>query len=178
MTVILTTAFLCVTASAVSVDGDGAAPTRAVRVLGDTPVGYQPPPPPVPTDGEPPQIVKITGGADGGAPVEPRPLWGLDATVYSGNLKYITPYKSERMIAYDQTGDGVLFAAFTVPNGDTAHIYRSTDGGNNWTYWNGIRHTGNVWSSSLSLRRETRTSFSSSPRARPATATSMWAAGR
>ncbi|MBM3332539.1 T9SS type A sorting domain-containing protein [candidate division WOR-3 bacterium] len=51
------------------------------------------------------------------------------------------------MIAYDGTSDGVLFAAFTVQNGDTAKIYRSTDGGNTWAYWNAISHAGNVLSS-------------------------------
>lgn len=147
MIVMLAVALLCVTALAVSSDGDGATPTRAVRIPGDIPAGYQPPPPPAPTVGEPPQIVEMTGGADGGAPVEPKPLWGPDATVYSGNIKWLTDQKSERMIAYDQTEDGILFAAFTVPNGDTAHIYRSTDGGNNWALWNGIRHPGNVLTS-------------------------------
>jgi hypothetical protein len=144
MIVILAVALLCITAWAISADGDGAAPTRAVRVPGDIPAGYQPPSAPAPTQGEPPQLIEMT---DGGAPVEPKPLWGPDATVYSGNIKWLTDQKSERMIAYDQTEDGILFAAFTVPNGDTAHIYRSTDGGNNWALWNGIRHAGNVLTS-------------------------------
>lgn len=135
---------MCVTAWAISADGDGAPPTRAVRVPGDIPPGYQPPSAPEPTQGEPPQLVEVT---DREEPSEPKSLWGPDATVYSGNIKWLSDQKSERMIAYDQTTDGILFAAFTVPNGDTAHIYRSTDGGNNWAYWNGIMHTGNVWSS-------------------------------
>jgi len=152
MTVVLAAVLLCVTAwaipapkaAALSADGEGAGPTRAVRVPGDIPAGYQPPPPPAPTEGEPPQLVEMT---DGKAPVEPRQLWGPDATVFSGNIKYTTPLGSERMIAYDQTSDGILFAAFTVPNGDSANIYRSTDGGNNWAYWNRVRHAGNVLTS-------------------------------
>jgi hypothetical protein len=152
MIVMLAAALVCVTAwvipglnaTPLSSYGEGAAPTRVVRVPGDIPAGYQPPPPPAPTQGEPPQLIEVT---DGGAPEEPKPLWGPDATVYGDNIKYINPLKSERMIAYDQTENGILFAAFVVPNGDTAHIYRSTDGGNNWALWNGMRHPGNVWSS-------------------------------
>lgn len=51
------------------------------------------------------------------------------------------------MIAYDQTHSGILFAAFVVANDDTMRIYRSTDGGSTWNYWNGVLHTGNVLSS-------------------------------
>ncbi len=132
---------------AISADGEAAAPTRTVLVPGDIPAGYEPPPPPAPTQGEPPQLVEVEGEAESGGPAEPSPLWGPDVTVFDGHLKYITPLKSERMIAYDGTSDGVLFAAFTVQNGDTAKIYRSTDGGNTWAYWNAILHAGNVLSS-------------------------------
>lgn len=129
------------------VDSDCAAPTRVVRVPGDVPAGYQPPPPPEPTEGEPPQVVDMSTGADSQEPCDPQPLWGPDVTVYTGDLRSPSPPRAERMIAYDQTKAGMLFAAFAVPNGDTAHIYRSADGGNNWAYWNGIRHTSNVLTS-------------------------------
>jgi hypothetical protein len=162
MIVILAAMLLCVTAWAVpdanapdqartaasrpaaALSSEDAVPTRAVRVPGDIPAGYQPPPAPAPTLGEPPRVIQMT---DGGAPVEPRPLWGPDAIVYTGDLRGPSPTGAERMIAYDQTEDGILFAAFVVPNGDTARIYRSTDGGNNWALWNAIMHAGNVWSS-------------------------------
>ena len=51
------------------------------------------------------------------------------------------------MIAYDQSQDGTLYAAFVVPNGDTAWIYRSTDQGSTWAKWNGIYGPSSVWSS-------------------------------
>ena len=150
-----TAMFLCVAAwavpisdvqrpVAVSADGEAASPTRVVREPGDIPAGYQLPPPPVPTEGEPPQI---TEGTDVETPMESNPLWGPDATVYDDNIKYITPLGSERMIAYDRSSDSTVFAAFTVPNGDTARIYRSTDGGSNWAPWNLVYHTGNVLTS-------------------------------
>jgi hypothetical protein len=167
MIVVLSVVLLCVTAWAVpdanapdqaraatprpatsmSLDGVGAAPTRAVRTPGDIPAGYQPPTTPAATVDEPPQIIEMKGGAAGAGPVEPRPLWGPDVTVYDGGLKYMSEAGSERMIAYDQSEGGTLFAAFTVPNGDTARIYRSTDDGTSWAYWNAIVHTGNVLSS-------------------------------
>jgi len=100
--------------------------------------------PAAPAFGEPPQILQIT---DEGTPAEPKPLWGEDIQVYSGGIKSPTIPGSERMIAYDQTHTGVLFAAFVVANGDTIRIYRSTDGGSNWSNWNGVLHPGNVLSS-------------------------------
>ncbi|MGQ9707686.1 MAG: T9SS type A sorting domain-containing protein [bacterium] len=99
---------------------------------------------PLPAVGEPPQVLQIT---DEGRPSEPKPLWGEDIQVYSGDIRSPTPLGSERMIAYDQTHDGVLFAAFVVANGDTISIYRSTDGGRTWSIWSRIYHTGNVLSS-------------------------------
>jgi hypothetical protein len=162
VTIILAAAFLCVTAWAVpdpnapdqvrtatarpaaALSSEDAAPTRALRVPGDIPAGYQPPPAPAPTMGEPPRVIEMT---DRGEPVEPKPLWGSDVTVYGGSVRSPSPRGSERMIAYDQTKAGILFAAFVVPNGDTAHIYRSTDGGNTWALWNGIIHAGRIWSS-------------------------------
>jgi len=167
MTVILAAALLCVTAwavtdanapdqvrtatprpaSALSPDGVVTTPTPAVHSSSDIPDGYQPSPTPEPTQGEPPQVVEMTGGADGGGPIVPKPLWGPDVTVYGGSLKYLPTAGAERMIAYDQTQAGTLYAAFAVPNGDTAKIYRSTDGGYHWAYWNAILHTGNVLSS-------------------------------
>jgi len=74
MMVLVAIAFLCVTARAVpdpyardqvrtatprpatalSADGEGAAPTRAIRVTDDAPAGHQPRPAPEPTQGEPP----------------------------------------------------------------------------------------------------------------------------
>jgi hypothetical protein len=165
LTVMLAAALLCVTAWAipdlnaqdhvrtatprqtVARSSEGAAPTRAVRVPGDIPAGYQPPPAPAPTPGEPPQAIDMTNRTDGSGPVEPRPLWGPDVTVYTGDLRSPSPTGSERMIAYDQTEAGILFAAFVVPNGDTAWIYRSTNGGYNWAKWNGVQHAGFILSS-------------------------------
>jgi len=130
--------------AALSADGEGAAPTRAIRVTDDAPAGYLPPPPPAPTVGEPPQLVKPT---DGGEPAEAPPLWGPDVTVYGDTIRHLTPAGSERMIAYDQSQDGTLYAAFVVPNGDTAWIYRSTNQGSTWAKWNGIYGPSSVWSS-------------------------------
>jgi len=162
MIVIVAALFLCVTAwavpdanapaqtraaaarPAVVRSSEDAAPTRAVRVAGDIPGGYQRPPAPAPTPGEPPHVTEVT---DGGVPAEPTPLWGPDATVYTGSLRSPSPLGAERMIAYDQTKEGILFAAFVVPNGDTTHVYRSTDGGNTWAWWNGVNHAGNVLTS-------------------------------
>jgi len=162
--VILTVALLCVTAwavpdpytqdqvrtatphpaAALSADGEGAAPTRAMRVSDDAPAGYQPPPPPAPTVGEPPRLVGVT---DSGEPADAPPLWGPDVTVYGDTIRHLTPAGSERMIAYDQSQDGTLYAAFVVPNGDTAWIYRSTNQGSTWAKWNGIYGPSSVWSS-------------------------------
>jgi hypothetical protein len=165
MIVLVAVALLCVTAwgvpdvnvpdqvraatprPAAARSSEDAAPTRAARIPGDVPTGYQPPPAPAPTRGEPPQIVEMEVDADGRGPVEPKPLWGPDVTVYTGNLEGPSPAGSERMIAYDQTQDGTLFSAFVAANGETANVYRSTDGGNSWAYWNGMFHTGNVLSS-------------------------------
>jgi hypothetical protein len=144
MTVILAVALMCITAWAISADGDGGAPNRSVRVRGDIPAGCQPRPAPAPTSGEPPRVVEAS---DRALPVEPKPLWGQDITVYTGSLRSPSSPGAERMIAYDQTTAGTLFAAFVVPNGDTAWIYRSTDGGNSWAQWNGLAHAGNVLSS-------------------------------
>ncbi len=120
------------------------APIRTWKNTGDIPDGYRPGPAPLPTLGEPPRVLEIT---DGGEPAEPYPLWGPDIVVYSGNLRSPSPSASERMIAYDQTSSGILFAAFTVSNGETAHIYRSTNNGRNWAKWNGLVHPGYVLSS-------------------------------
>jgi hypothetical protein len=130
-----------------SLDGVGAAPTRAVRVPGDIPAGYQPPPPTAPTQGEPPRVIDMANGADSREPVEPKPLWGPDVTVYTGDLRSPFSTGAERMIAYDQSEDDTLYAAFVVPNGDTAWIYRSTDLGNTWAKWNGLYAPSSVWSS-------------------------------
>lgn len=100
--------------------------------------------PAAPAVGAPPQILEMT---DEGNPVEPKPLWGEDIQVYDGGIKSPVPAGSERMIAYDQTHAGVLFAAFVVENGDTIRIYRSTDNGNTWSNWNGVLHPSNVLSS-------------------------------
>jgi hypothetical protein len=162
--VILAVALLCVTAwavpdpyaqdqiriatprpaAALSADGEGAAPTRVVRDAGDTPAGYQALPPPAPTVGEPPQLVRPI---DGGEPAGSPPLWGPDVTVYGDTIRHCTPAGSERMIAYDQSQDGTLYAAFVVPSGDTAWVYRSTDQGSTWAKWNGIYGPSSVWSS-------------------------------
>jgi len=147
--------FLCVTAGAVpssdvqrpvavSVDGEAVGPTRVVRDVSDAPAGYNALPPRAPTVGEPPQLVRPT---DGGEPAGLSPVWGPDVTVYGDTIRHLTPAGSERMIAYDQSQDGTLYAAFVVPNGDTAWIYRSTDQGGTWALWNGIRQNGAVLSS-------------------------------
>jgi hypothetical protein len=121
---------------------ESAVPHRIVKETDDLPGKVsQPALPPV---GEPPQILEMT---DQGNPVEPRPLWGEDFLVYSGGLKSPSPFGAERMIAYDQTHDGVLFAAFVVSHGDTMRIYRSTDRGATWSNWNGVVHAGNTLSS-------------------------------
>lgn len=104
---------------------------------------YQPVPA-EPTKGEPPQIIEM---CDEGSPYEPKPLWGPDVLVWPDDIQSPTPAGAERMIAYDQTREGILFAAFVVPPGDTIRIYRSTDGGNNWSHWRGVYHGGNVLSS-------------------------------
>jgi len=134
-------------AAALSADGEGAAPTRAMRVTEDAPAGYQPRPAPEPTQGEPPRIIEMTGGADGGGPIVPTPLWGPDVTVYGDTIRHLTPAGIERMIAYDQSQGGTLYAAFVVPSGDTAWVHRSTDQGSTWAKWNGIQHPGQVLSS-------------------------------
>lgn len=165
--VILAVALLCVTAwavpglnaAALSADGEDAAPTRAVRITGDAPAGYQPPPPSAPTQGEPPQIIEMTGGADGGAPLVPTPLWGPDVTVYGDTIRHLPAAGSERMIAYDQSQDGTLYAAFVVPNGDSAWIYRSTNQGSTWAKWNGLQHAGQVLSSLELVVAEGESSF-------------------
>lgn len=147
--------FLCATAGAVpssdvqrpvavSVDGEVAGPTRVVRDVGDAPAGYHALPPPASTVGEPPQLVRPT---DGGEPAGPPTLWGPDVTVYGDTIRHLTLAGSERMIAYDQSRDGTLYAAFVVPNGDTAWIYRSTDQGSTWAKWNGLYGPSSVWSS-------------------------------
>ncbi|MCL6465251.1 MAG: T9SS type A sorting domain-containing protein [candidate division WOR-3 bacterium] len=100
--------------------------------------------PAAPAIGAPPQTSEMT---DEGTPVEPKPLWGEDFQVYDGGIKSPAQPGSERMIAYDQTHAGVLFAAFVVASGDTIKIYRSTNGGSNWNLWNLVFHTGNVLSS-------------------------------
>jgi hypothetical protein len=160
--------FLCVTAwavpssdvqrlGAVSVDGELAGPKRVVLDVADAPAGYEPPPPPAPTQCEPPQLVEA--GADDAGPADAGPLWGPDVTVFDGQLKYITPVQSERMIAYDQTHDGTLFAAFTVQNGETANVYRSTDGGNTWARCYFVYHPGYVLSSHKLVVAEGDSSF-------------------
>ncbi|MEO0069790.1 MAG: sialidase family protein, partial [candidate division WOR-3 bacterium] len=105
------------------------------------------PVPSEPTKGEPPQILGSNYEGSPHEPYEPKPLWGPDVLIWPDDIKSPTPPGSERMIAYDQTREGILFAAFVVPNGDTIRIYRSTDGGNNWSYFNGVQHPGYVLSS-------------------------------
>ncbi|MEO0050413.1 MAG: T9SS type A sorting domain-containing protein [candidate division WOR-3 bacterium] len=105
------------------------------------------PVPSEPTKGEPPQILWTNYEGSPHEPYEPKPLWGPDVLIWPDDIKSPTPPGSERMIAYDQTREGILFAAFVVPNGDTIRIYRSTDGGNNWSYFNGVQHPGYVLSS-------------------------------
>lgn len=100
--------------------------------------------PAAPAEGEPPQILEMS---DQGGPAEPQPLWGPDIRVYAGSLRGPAVTGGERMIAYDQTSTGTLFAAFVVPTGDTMRIYRSTDNGSTWSNWNGVIHSGNVLSS-------------------------------
>lgn len=119
------------------------APTRVVTE-GDMSAGYQVKPA-MPVYYEPPQVGEVIdqGGAEG----EPQPLWGPDVQVYAGPLRSPSPIRSERMIAYDQSRTGILYAAFVVPSGDTARIYRSTDGGNTWAPLNFVTHPGNVLSS-------------------------------
>ncbi len=97
-----------------------------------------------PAQGEPPQILEMS---DQGNPAEPRPLWGQDIQVYSGVLRSPISYGGERMIAYDQTSTGTLFAAFVMPTGDTMLIYRSTDNGNTWHLFNAVMHPGFILSS-------------------------------
>ena len=140
----------------IAASSECAAP-RLVREPGDIPAGYKPGPAPVPTQGEPPQVIVMT---DGETPAEPRPLWeDPDAEVFSGSMKGPSPAGSERMIAYDQTKAGILFAGFVVSNGDTARIYRSTDGGNNWAYWRGVQHPGHILSSLELVVAEGESSF-------------------
>lgn len=119
------------------------APTRVVTE-GDIPAGYRPTPA-LPVYYEPPQVGEVVDQE--GLEEEPLPLWGPDVQVYAGALRSPAPIRSERMIAYDQSRTGILYAAFVVSSGDTARIYRSTDGGNTWAPWNYVAHTGNVLSS-------------------------------
>ncbi len=115
--------------------------------------------PAAPAVGAPPEILEMPM-IDEGTPVEPKPLWGDDILIYDGGIK--SPpggFGSERMIAYDQTHDGVLFAAFVVANGDTIKIYRSTNGGGSWALWNSVRHVGNVLSSPELVVAEGESSF-------------------
>jgi len=127
---------------------DGAAPASVSTGRGsdDIPPGYQTHAP-EPTKDEPPQIIHLTDGVESQEPSAPPPLWGPDVTVYSGDLKYLPTARAERMIAYDQSLDGTLYAAFVVPNGDTAWIYRSTNQGSSWAKWNGIYGPSSIWSS-------------------------------
>lgn len=121
---------------------ESAMPTRMVNEL-DVPPGTVETPA-APAQGEPPQVVEMS---DQGNPAEPRPLWGQDIQVYSGNLSSPSSPGGERMIAYDQTSTGTLYAAFVVATGDTMRIYRSTDHGSTWSNWNGVVHSGYVLSS-------------------------------
>ncbi len=121
---------------------ESAMPTRMVNEP-DVPPGTVETPA-APAQGESPQVLEMS---DQGNPAEPRPLWGQDIQVYSGSLRSPSSPGSERMIAYDQTSTGTLFAAFVAPNGDTMRIYRSTDHGSTWSNWNGVIHSGNVLSS-------------------------------
>ncbi|MGB9741859.1 MAG: T9SS type A sorting domain-containing protein [bacterium] len=131
-----------------------AVPLRVVNARDALPVQVEPPV--LPPAGEPPQILEMS---DEGTPGEPRPLWGNDLLVYGGALKGPTPPGSERMIAYDQTRTGTLFAAFVVSNGDTVRIYRSTDGGSTWNNWNGVVHSGYILSSPELVVAEGESSF-------------------
>ncbi len=122
---------------------EGAVPYRVVNE-GDVPAGYQPAEP-EPVFYEPPRVI---AGLDDGSPGEnPRTLWGPDVLVRPGGLRSPTPFGSERMIAYDQTSSGVLFAGGVVASGDTFRLYRSTDAGYTWALFGGVIHPGNVLSS-------------------------------
>jgi len=121
---------------------ESAVPHRNVTE-GDIPAGYKPQPA-APAVGEPPQVGMPT---DGGTPVNPKPLWGADVLVRSGSIGNPSPPGSERMIAYDQTHDGILFAACVVSNRETIYTYRSTNGGNTWTSFGWVAHPGNVLTS-------------------------------
>ncbi len=134
---------------------EDATPYKTVNE-GDVPPGYKPGET-QPVFYDPPRVVS---GIDQGSPGENlRPLWGPDVLVRSGGIGSPSPISSERMISYDQTRSGVLFAACVVSSLDTIRIYRSTDNGNSWTLWNGVIHPGNRLSSPELIVAEGDSSF-------------------
>src|SRR5512141_1896796 len=80
----------------ISSEGVDSTATPAARGSGDVPDGYQPPAAPEPTQCEPPQVIEMRAGADGGDAAGATPLWGPDVTVYPGSLRSPSPVGSER----------------------------------------------------------------------------------